>query len=181
MGRTREERTMRNMLRFASGCLVVAAATLTTGCGKSSPTGPQPPAVPAQQYLHQSRVRFERIHVSNDGDFIGPGELDFKVGLVGDITQQSATLTTGDDLQIEAEVGILGDGVAFTVYFEASEWDTDILGNNFRDPDMNKRSKTVEFTGTRSSKESYSITLGNDDCKVTLHYTVTPILVPVKP
>lgn len=170
---------MRNMLRFAAGWLVVAVAS--TGCGKSSPTAPEPPAVPAQQYLHQSRVAFTAIRVTNDGDLIGDGEFDFKWGVVGNITQKSADLTTGDDLMIDDKVLIGGDEAAFTVYFEASEWDTDILGNNFRDPDMNKRSKTAAFTGTRDSMDSYSITLGNDDCKVTLYYTVQPLLVPVTP
>jgi len=179
MGRTREERTMRNMLRFAAGWLVVAVAA--TGCGKSSPTGPEPPTVPTQKYLHQTKVIFDRIHVYNDGDLIGEGEFDFKRGVVGNITQKSVDLTTGDDLNINDEVLIGGDGAAFTVYFEASEWDTNILGNNFRDPDMDKRSKSVEFTGTRNSSESYSITLGNDDCKVTLYYTVQPRLAPVTP
>jgi hypothetical protein len=170
---------MRNMLRFVAGCLVVAVAS--TGCGKSSPTAPEPAAVPAQQYLHQSRVAFVAIRVHDDGDLIGAGEFDFKWGIVGNITQKSATLTTGDDLMIQDKVLIDGDGTTFTVYFEASEWDTDILGNNFRDPDMNKRSKTAEFTGTRDRMDSYSITLGNDDCKVTLYYTVQPLLVPVTP
>ncbi|MEK7316205.1 MAG: hypothetical protein AAB011_08500 [Candidatus Eisenbacteria bacterium] len=170
---------MRNMLRFVAGGLIVAVAS--AGCGKSSPTAPEPPAVPEQQYLHQSRVIVDRIHVSDDGDLIGEGEFDFKWNVAGFDKQKSADLTTGDDLTIDDRFLITGDGRSFTVYFEASEWDTDILGNNFRDPDMNKRSKTVEFTGTRSSSESYSITLGNEDCKVTLHYTVQALLVPVTP
>lgn len=179
MGRTREGRTLRNMFRFAAGWLVVTVAA--TGCGKSSPTAPAPPAVPVQQYLHQSKVHFAAIRVTDDGDLIGAGELDFKWGIVGDITQKSADLSTGDDLIINDDAIIGGDAAAFTVYFEASEWDTDILGNNFRDPDMNKRSKSVEFTGIRDSFQSYSITLGNDDCKVTLYYTVQPRLEPVNP
>jgi len=163
---------MTHTRRMAMGWLLAAAVSVSTGCGKSSPTAPEAAAAPTQQPFTQAVILFDYIHVVNDGDLIGKGELDFTWGVDRKRTQKSATLSDGDDLTIDRSEYVNGEGTDFTVYFEASEWDTDLLTGNFRDPDMNKRSKTVYFTVSPGMRGSYTVTLGNDDCKVVLHYTV---------
>jgi hypothetical protein len=55
---------------------------------------------------------------------------------------------------------------------------TDAVGVVVGGAKLPKRSKTTEFTVSPGMRGLYSMTLGNNDCKVTLYYTMTTQLKP---
>ena len=146
---------------------------LLAACGKNSPTGPAAAATPEPQTELLTFVFFDFVVAHNDGDLIGDGEFEFRRGLNGNTTFTAVKMGDGDAWEIESPaVRVEGEGSEIKVYFEASEWDTDILGRDFRDGDMDKRSKTNTHTVAENLNGQYSITLGNDDCRVQLYYTL---------
>jgi len=146
---------------------------LLAACGKNSPTGPEAAATPEPQTELLTFVFFDFVVAHNDGDLIGDGEFEFRRGLNGNTTFTSVKLGDGDAWVIEsAAIRVEGEGSEIKVYFEASEWDTDLLGRDFRDGDMDKRSKTNTHTVAENLNGQYSIMLGNDDCRVQLYYTL---------
>ncbi|MEK7316681.1 MAG: hypothetical protein AAB011_10895, partial [Candidatus Eisenbacteria bacterium] len=112
---------------------------LVTACGKDSPTGPETPASPEPQGDLVTFVSFDFVIAHNDGDLIGDGEFEFRRGINGSNSFTSVKLGDGDAWEIEgASIRVVGEGSEIKVFFEASEWDTDILGRDFRDGDMDK-------------------------------------------
>jgi len=155
--------------------LLLTCIAAATGCGKSSPMGPEAqPAAQAQGTL-TTYITYDYVVVHNDGDLIGNGEFEFYWGLNSRRAFTSATLGTGDVLKLSDRGSVDGEGSTFSIYFEASEWDSDILGNDFRDPDMDKRSGTKKHTVAPELNGQYSITLGNSDCKVQFYYTLETV------
>lgn len=162
-------RTVRVHALLAAGAV---AAILLSGCGKSSPTAPEgTAAAPAEPGRQRVTLYWAFVEVINDGDLIGAGDFEFRRGLNGSRTFTSKTLGTGDEWEIDKTEYFTAEvGTRFSVYFEATEWDADILGNEFPDPDMDGRSKTSSFTIGSERDGTRSITLGNDDCKVRVYF-----------
>lgn len=147
---------------------------LVTACGKDSPMGPKAAATPEPQTYLVTFMSFDFLIAHNDGDLIGDGEFEFTRGVNGQTTFTAVKLGDGDAWDIEGtSTRVEGEGSQIKVFLEASEWDTDLLGRDFRDGDMDKRSKTVTHTVAEDLNGQYSIMLGNDDCKVQLYYTLT--------
>jgi len=146
---------------------------LLAACGKNSPTGPEAAATPEPQTELRTSVTFDFVVAHNDGDLIGDGEFEFRWGVNGSTTFTPINMGNGDAWKINRYGAlVVGEGSEIKVYFEASEWDTDILGRNFRDGDMDKRSKTNTHTVAEGLNGQYSMMLGNDDCRVQLYYTL---------
>lgn len=157
----------------------LTAAPLLTGCGKSAPTAPDVAAEPAGPTPVRLQVHWDVVKVINDGDLVGAGEFEFKRGLNSARTFTSKTMSDGDRWEINKTEYYTGnEGDAFSVYFEASEWDTDLLGRNVPDSDMNKRNETDRFTIGSGAVGTHSITLGNDACKVQVLYVVSFVRLP---
>jgi hypothetical protein len=149
---------------------------LLTACGKGSPTGPDAAETPEPQTELVTFVSFDFLVAHNDGDLIGDGEFEFRRGVNGNMTFTSVKLGDGDAWDIEgSSTRVEGEGSEIKVYFEASELDTDLLGRDIRDGDMDKRSKTNTHTVAENLNGQYSIMLGNDDCKVQVYYTLKTV------
>lgn len=149
---------------------------LLAACGKNSPTGPEAAATPEKRTELLTFVSFDFLIAHNDGDLIGDGEFEFRRGVNGNITFTSVKLGDGDAWDIEgSSTRVEGEGSEIKVFFEASELDTDVLGRDFRDGDMDRRSKTNTHVVSENLNGQYSITLGNDDCKVQLYYTLKTV------
>ena len=58
------------------------------------------------------------------------------------------------------------------VEFLCSEKDINIAGDTFNDPDMDARRKTAIETIDVGEQITNRITMGNDNCKVRLHYVL---------
>jgi hypothetical protein len=171
-------------LTLATLLACLALVPLLTACGKSSLTGPDTTTVASAPKTElDTNVRFDYVVVHADGDLIGPGEFEFIRGLDRARTFTAVdNLSDGDVWKINQSAGwAKGEGTTFSVYFQATEWDKDILGNNVPDPNMDHRSATKTYTVAPGLNGQYSITLGNSACKVQIYYTLTTRAYEVQP
>jgi thiol-activated cytolysin len=132
-------------------------------------------------------LTIDRIKIVDDCDPwpLGPGEFSWsmKVYNAGGSTIKSASgsasANDGESLSGVPNPHVFTlpatDGQSFKVTFWVSEWDTDILGNNFRDSQMNNRSGsyTHYFRDGAWTNTSRTITLGVTGCKVECQYRFT--------
>ena len=168
------KRSITTSLTLAA-CLT--AASLLTGCGKSSPTAPQVAADPGPAQVLFTSLRWDYVVCHVDGDLVGAGDFEFKRFFDRYNALHNVTMSTGDVWQIKKFNSATGEGTRFKVAFEATEWDKNLIGENVRDADMNKRYKSRTHTIAEGLNGQYSFTLGNDDCKVQVYYTLSTVYV----
>ncbi len=168
---TRRTPMKSSLLKSMTLLACLAATPLVTGCGKSS-TAPKVAPEPVPTAVMYTDVRFDYVVVVDDGDFIGDGEFEFRRGVNGVNTLASKTMRTNDVWTIDRRQTVRGEGSRIEVYFEASEWDKTILGDDVRDPDMDRLWQTKAYNVAEGLGGQYSITLGNSACKVKLYYSL---------
>jgi hypothetical protein len=163
---------------------ILLLVLLIPGCGDDdSPT--EPPSEEEPVKLMEIDFTIKRFECIFDGDGIeGAGEFKFTayVDAFGKSWErqlsdgESATLNWSDRFQY----GYVGDALDVTVGFTCSEIDTNILGDVYADDDMKGRSRSARETIDVGETITNYITLGNDNCKVRLHYTLEATLVVLK-
>ena len=153
--------------------ILLTCTAALAGCGESSPTDPGAGGPESKGSMY-TQVRFDAVVVYQDGDLVGQGEFEFRWGVNEHQAFRAVGLGKDDAWDPPYKGwGVEGAGSSIDVYFEASEWDVDVLGRDVRDSDMNRRHKTVKHTvGSEPDLKQYSIVLGNDDCKVQMLYTL---------
>jgi hypothetical protein len=153
------------------------------GCGDdSSPAAPE--VAPDPSYDLYTYVTVSRVDVIKDGDGIeGQGEFWFyrQVGGTGygwgdDVPSGGSSIVdwtkTMRYQDYDPEVPH-----SFEVMFQATEYDQNILGEVYADSDMDGRSATASYVMSPTLTETNYITLGNDKCKVRMHYSIRSELV----
>jgi len=163
--------------QVALSLILLAAAVSLGGCSDSSPTAPD--AAGGQQdgtTLHTT-VTFKAVVVHKDGDLIGKGDFEFYFRVNKNSAFRSVSLGTGDAWDPGRIFWtVTGAGSEVKVGFEATEWDVNLIGKDVPDKDMDSRSATRSFSVPSSpsaSPKEYSITLGNDNCKVQVYYELS--------
>ncbi len=170
-------RTLPRLNDLLRGALAPFLAALA-GCDVS-PTAPADPVMDLE-----TTVTFTRVEVLKDGDGIeGKGEFWFFRTVNGSGAGWGGTLSSGDTQPLNKTVtrrqrGYTGTGDELAITFEATEYDADITGKTYADSDMDHRSATARYTMSPDLQDRNYITLGNDKCRVRLHYTVSSLLVP---
>jgi hypothetical protein len=168
----------------ARSLFLVAAALsvpLLGGCSESSPTGPDPVEDPVMNL--ETDVTVTRVEAIKDGDGIeGRGEFYFYRQVGGSGIGWEANLSSGQSQTLNWKKVLLnrnfdGTGTPFTVEFQATEYDKDITGHVYADSDMDARMAAAHYVTSPDLQETNYITLGNDKCKVRLHYTIRSHLV----
>jgi hypothetical protein len=168
----------------ALGLILSASLLLVAACSddEKSPTDPAPePQIVEQVEVTTTIVRFEAL---NDGDGIeGSGEFRFTVEVAGDKKSWERTVSSGNNVNLDWTTTerrtYRGTPVTTSVGFWCSEIDKDITGREYNDGDMNFRSAEAEESVPAAEITNY-ITLGNDECKVRLHYTIKSKVVEVQ-
>lgn len=168
----------------ARNLLLAAAAALGTilgGCD-SSPTDPG--GAPADPVMNlETYVTVTHVEVLKDGDGVeGKGEFYFYRQVSGSGIGWEAQLSSGQSQTLNAKYTLVtrnytGTGLGFRIEFRATEWDKNILGEVYADKDMDDRRAAASYVSSPDLRETNYITLGNDQCRVRLHYTITSALV----
>jgi len=166
---------------FSAKQTVLAAIGLgiiLAGCGgDSSPTAPDP------VMDLWTTVTVTSVEVIKDGDGIeGQGEFYFfrKVGGTG--IGWTRNLSSGESDPVNwtkkmRQVDYKGDGYFFAIEFRCTEYDQNILGDVYPDSDMDDRHASANYVMSPDLNETNYITLGNDQCKVRLHYKIESLLI----
>jgi thiol-activated cytolysin len=129
-------------------------------------------------------LTIDSIKIINDCDPwpLGPGEFSWSMGVYNAAGSNiksaagSANANDGESLGGVPNPHVFTlpatDGQSFKVTFWVSEWDSDILGNTFRDYEMNNRSGsyTHYFRDGAWTDTSRLISLGVSGCKVEIRY-----------
>lgn len=172
---------MNSTARILLAATAILTAPMLTGCGKSSPTAPAAqPAGPDMRL--ETRVNVTRFLAVQDGDGIeGRGDFAFTASVGGHSKSWNRTLGTGESATVNWITVLDGQSGSFGVTFKATEWDTDILGRDFPDADMDNRIDQKSYPFEAGIDGTYSITLGNDACRVRMYYTIVTSMVPVTP
>lgn len=161
--------------RLTALSAIVAAAVLT-GCGSDSPTSPEP------VMNLRTQVTVTRVEVIKDGDGIeGRGEFYFYRYVGGTGIGWTRNLSSGQSDEVNWTKTLLqrdytGEGHQFYVEFRCTEYDQNILGDVYADSDMDDRRGAANYFMSPDLAETNYITLGNDRCKVRLHYRITSSL-----
>lgn len=161
---------------------VTAAAFSLTGCSDdgSSPTGPTN-AEPTMDL--RTVITVTKVDVIHDGDGIeGGGEFYFYRQVGGTGIGWTRNLSSGQSTTVNWNKTLLqrdyeGEGHPFSVMFRCTEYDQNIWGDVYPDSDMNDRGATANYISHPGLSETNYITLGNDQCKVRMHYRITSQLV----
>lgn len=150
---------------------------LASGCGKSSPAAPTAPPEPEMEV--RTTVTITTFEVIKDGDGIeGKGEFYWFHTIGGSGRATWATVGTGESYTLNRRQSLqAAEGYPVRVGFRCSELDVDILGNEYNDSDMDNRERFAVHTATDDLDGRWYITLGNDNCKVRMHYTIATTLV----
>lgn len=116
------------------------------------------------------------LEALNDGDGIeGAGEFRFTVEVPGENKSWERTISTGNRASLNwttSHKSVYG-GTPLTSYVKitCSEIDKDITGREYNDGDMDYRNARADESVPAPDITNY-ITLGNNECKVRLHYTI---------
>ena len=130
-----------------------------------------------------TKVTVTKFECIKDGDGVeGAGEFSFfaDVNYSGKIWFR--TLSSGQSSVLDwsgssSQVGYTGTGRNLEVKFGCTEMDVTAFGKEYPDSDMNERRGTAKYVTSPDLAETNYITLGNDNCKVRLHYRITSELV----
>jgi len=170
------------MLDVFSAKLAVLAAIVVgiilAGCGDDSS-----PIAPDSVMDLWTTVTVTSVEVIKDGDGIeGQGEFYFYRQVGGTGIGWTANLSSGESDPVNwtkrmHQVDYKGEGYSFSIEFRCTEYDRNILGNVYPDSDMDDRHATANYVMSPDLNETNYITLGNDKCKVLLHYAIASSLV----
>jgi hypothetical protein len=161
--------------------MVLVTLPVLSGCGKSSPTAPvvEPGPEPEPELRLRTTVTVTRILAVKDCDGAeGAGEFQFAAIVHTRSKVWFTQLSTGDSKTVNWENVFSNQSGTFEVEFQATEGDVDVFGNEFADPDMSWNTADRSHTFSVSTNGDYSITLGNDRCKVRRYYTIESEMVP---
>ena len=172
---------MRTNSRLFAALLALAVLPPIAGCGNDNPMAP---AAPAPELLDVT-VTLVRLVAVADGDYIeGAGDFTYSAdvfdGKLRALTASDYTeLETGSILALNKTVVIRvtkGDKHAVKVSFNATEWDTNILGAVYADSRMDNLTEFRTHTETTPSASFNDgerwITLGTGDLQFRLVYTI---------
>lgn len=155
----------------------IAVAVFLAGCGSDdSPASPKP------TMNLRTQVTVTRVEVIKDGDGIeGRGEFYFFRYVGGTGIGWTRNLSSGQSDEVNWTKTMLqrdykGEGHSFYVEFRCTEYDRNILGDVYPDSDMDDRRGAANYIMRPDLVETNYITLGNDRCKVRLHYSITSSL-----
>lgn len=168
----------------AAACVLLILLIPLVGCGSDDPASPAAPAATTTYEAVSATFTVLRFECLTDGDgAAGAGEFDFRVSVPFSNKSWDRQLSSGESSTLDwtNTVG-LGTFEADTpeprpyteafVAFECTEWDTDVLGRDFPDSDMNERTATARHAVQPGTEVVNYITLGNDNCRVRLHYRI---------
>lgn len=173
-------RSLNRLPRAAACALLVPLAA----CGGDDPAAPAAPEPTTTYEAMQATFTIVRFECLTDGDGIeGAGEFDFRAGIPYMHESWDRTLSSGQSASL-GWTNTIGMGTfaadvpeprpyteAF-VNFRCTEWDTDVLGRDFPDSDMDAREATARHAPVAGTEVVNYITLGNDNCRVRLHYRI---------
>lgn len=175
--------TIRHLTRLprAAACLLLVPLV---ACSGDDPASPAPPDPTTTYEAMQGTFTVMRIECLTDGDGVeGAGEFDFWAAVPYVSERWDRTLSSGQSTTLDW-TNTIGLGTfqadapeprAYTeafVSFQCTEWDTDVLGRDFPDSDMDAREATARHTPRAGTEIVNYITLGNDQCRVRLHYRI---------
>lgn len=153
----------------------LALALGLVGCGSDSASPTAPSTTP--HYVLVAETAITSFEVIKDGDLIeGAGEFDFTVRVGSFSKSWERTLSDGESAPLNWIVTLHPPYSAtitpeIGLEFVCTEWD-DVLGTRVPDSDMDhRRVDTSEVTRPGARISNY-ITMGDDACKVRLHYTI---------
>lgn len=169
-----------NRLMKLIALAATSAALALTGCSGDGGSPLAPDAEPTMNL--RTTVTVSSVQVIKDGDGIeGQGEFYFwrKVGGTG--FGWTRNLSTGESDVVDWTTTMLqrdytGQGYPFDITFRCTEYDQNIAGDTYPDSDMNDREATAHYVQSPDLQETNYITLGNDRCRVRMHYTITSSL-----
>ncbi|MFO7608510.1 MAG: hypothetical protein R6X35_04840 [Candidatus Krumholzibacteriia bacterium] len=175
--------TIRHLARLprATACVLLVPLVACSGDDPASPAAPEPTTTYEAMQATFTVLRFECL---TDGDGVeGAGEFDFQVDVPYMNETWERNLSSGQSAALDW-TNTIGMGTytadtpeprAYTeafVKFKCTEWDKDVLGRDFPDSDMDAREATARHTPVAGTEVVNYITLGNDQCRVRLHYRI---------